>query len=228
MDSTPRGAFEFESDLVQTFEASARTFVGRRPFFLTKDLPIGSRIADVVLCVFAKTPRPTKQVLALARLSGLEIRVLAELLERPLKSRTLQKRLAVDARTLERAMRHLQDSRLVKRVGGTFSATSWTRYLPERTYFFEAKLSRWRNAVVQATYYRQFADDAFVALPSRVGIRKEIIRACRGARIGLVLVGPEGTVDVCIRLARRRRTARWGAVALRLMRYFVEARFAGV
>ncbi len=211
--------FRREVDLVDALQKRSRTVTGGNSHFVTTGLPVGSRIADVVICVFDVRPRKTRQLLALSRLSGFELRLLAELLGRKLKLRTIAARMGVSEKTLT-----VTASRLVRRDlirvsnDKTVSLAGWARYLPVRIYFIEAKLSRWRSALLQASYYRQFGDSAFVALPATLGRRRDIRAACKGAKVGLLLVSPKGKLEVSVRLATQQRTSRWATVALTLLR----------
>lgn len=60
----------------------------------------------------------------------------------------------------------------------------------------EAKLTRWKDAIEQATKYHQFANQVFVALPQRVIDEKpQIFDACAAASVGLLGVSLHGVSE---------------------------------
>jgi hypothetical protein len=80
---------------------------------------------------------------------------------------------------------------LVERRGDVATRRGWER--AKRVVAIEAKLLKWREALVQAIAYRQYADEAYVALPeSHSQAALDGLDRFRKAGVGLLTVSEMG------------------------------------
>jgi hypothetical protein len=152
-----------ESILVEAVAANLRAHLGRSDVAVFREVTAGRSIADVVAVI------PGRRLAALRPLSVWESFVLAAV--RQLGSTridVLERVCGFEPRALredERRFDRLVKIGFLKRGGGgsVQVGSTWGRsfYMVA----IEAKLTRWRDALEQAREYRQFADQAFVALP---------------------------------------------------------------
>lgn len=154
------------------------------------ELPIGQSIADMVIL------RPVREhVWPEAPLTVAESVVLS----------TLRRIGAARADTIGRQVfmstddvRELLEGRLSawrlvrsKERGMVEARASWVR--AAEIIAVEAKLTRWRDALEQATFYRRYADRAFVLLPrARADIAARNAAAFRSAGVGLMAYDSQG------------------------------------
>jgi hypothetical protein len=60
----------------------------------------------------------------------------------------------------------------------------------------ELKLSRWREALGQASSYLKFADRSYVVLDAeRSGCEQEMLDVFRSSRVGLMMLSPDGLTE---------------------------------
>lgn len=80
---------------------------------------------------------------------------------------------------------------LVERRGDLTTRRRWTR--AKKVVAIEAKLLKWRDALSQATAYRQYADESYVALPeSHARGALAALSLFRKAGVGLLTVSEDG------------------------------------
>lgn len=218
-------AFRYESELVDVLERSMVQEVKGGVVKTVREWTLGPRIADLVVCRFPQELSGDEQCLKpLNRLNRIELRLLSELVARPLRPETLARRLFLRQDTVDDCIKRFKRWSLVAgTTGGALQATDWLTYVPNQIWLFEAKLQRWAEAVEQATYYRQFGDRTVVAMPSfEDELPKGAKLRCQGAGLALFTVGADGklTVKVKGRLGEGRQLRRRRAMAMYLLQHF--------
>ena len=210
--------FSKEADLVATFlPGVCPASAGQVRAF--REWPVGHRIADVAVMHFDSAPSLTETGRQLLRLEYPYLRVLAELLIRPLREQSLAMRLIMSVAQVARSLAALLRRGLVSRSpNGAFAVEGWASSLPGRVILYEAKLTDWRCAVEQAVFYRSFATESFVAMPSAMQPRRELRAQCKRQGVGLLFVEPTGALIVSVRPTadRPRSSATHNAVRLHL------------
>lgn len=156
-----------ETDLIDHSLPQLATAVGLRnpSFTITQEVVAGNMIADVVILSGRRPSGPTPHhplsiheatILSLLRNYG------------PTRIDVLEEKAGLDNGDLRSGtLNRMEDWRLlVKGPGGRISANySWVK--GARVYAFEAKLHRWRQALLQAVEYTRFADRSYVLLASK-------------------------------------------------------------
>ncbi len=216
--------FRLERHLVEAFVPAATRYVsGAEVRYQRREVELGRRIADVVAWGYQDTP-PDNLASSLRRTSIVDLALLAHLLERPLSSRSLARRIHADLNFVMGRMSLLCRTGLVDRTSRTVYRVTWHQCLPRQVVAFEVKLSDWREAVRQAHYYSRFADAAWVVLPCDRRLSEAILERCRLAGVGLLQVGlakvrPVVTPKICQGSPYNRRLLRlrlvWGAARRR-------------
>lgn len=163
---------------------------GARSCGIERELVVGGSIADLVLLLGdgerrGQGPKPLSVaesvILSVLRRDGATT------------SDELSRRCGLNGKTA-RLLGRLDRMGLVKRTSsGRISADrSWLT--STRIVAVEAKLLRWRDALAQATTYRRYADQSFVALPDAYAAPAlagaDLFRA---AGVGLLVVSSSGT-----------------------------------
>ena len=84
----------------------------------------------------------------------------------------------------------------------------------------EAKLSRWRDAILQAESYLQFANQSFVALPSILATNNDkLLRQCRERGVGVLGVEPESVHLISAARTSQPRSPDWVWLVSRAVRF---------
>lgn len=128
-----------------------------------REVAAGRRIADLVLVL--SDSKAAEQAIA-DELSVGECVVLATLRRRGRLTREmLVEATGTSERTLQTTLQRLERRGLLAqtRTGKISLVRSWTR--SASLVAFEAKLHKWRDALVQARWYRRYADASYVVLP---------------------------------------------------------------
>lgn len=124
--------------------------------------------------------------------SSFESWIIADLMRaRTRRPETLARRLFTQPQRVDRALQRLVRFGIVHRAG-VDSFCLATDFIPNcaEVVAVEAKLTRWREAVDQATSYLRFANRAYVALPvDRIERNADLLATCRTRRLGLIAVG---------------------------------------
>ncbi len=151
---------------------------------VTHELPIGHSIADVVILRTLRGHDGPEAPLTVAE------SVILSTLRRLGASRpdTIGRHVFMPADDVRELLEgRLASWRLVRsRTRGLIEArAAWVQ--AAEVIAIEAKLTRWRDALEQATQYRRYADRAFVLLPeASAGIAARDARAFRAAGVGLL------------------------------------------
>jgi hypothetical protein len=191
------GGFELEQALVETLhDHSAEALnLGDRWWQIHREVTVRQRIADLIL-VHASSEPDSKP----ARVTYFEAAILSFLLGRG--STTVQviaDALYSSAPSIESRAARLARLGLVELSDHQVRATG--RHLPGDVGIvaIEAKLTRWREAVEQASSYRVFANQSYIAMPRDVFARSGgICATCREAGVGALSVEARGAVSVVI------------------------------
>jgi hypothetical protein len=192
---------ELESLLVEELCLLLPSFLRSRhaPWDVFREVTVGGSIADVVAVAGCHCGKEHPTV---GPLSAAESVVLAVLRAGgPACESDLVKTCGLNGKTA-RTVKHLETAGLVRRrPNGAVEALRVCR--PARSLVaVEAKLVRWRDALSQATTYRRYADEAFVALPeAHARPAVENAQEFRAAGVGLLIVG-SGRVRAAIAAAR--------------------------
>lgn len=204
-DTPISASFRLESDLCSVLiDAVENAAALGEPGTLLRELRVGTVIPDLVL-VRAMTQ-------AGRGFSSFESWVIAALLRsRRLTVETLARRLYARPVNAKRALHALLRRQIVRRLSGdTYELLpDWFPVDPE-VVAVEAKLTRWREAVEQASAYLRFSDRSYVAVPPEtVRSAADLLPACCARGLGLLTVEPNG-VTVLRRAPRHRiRSAEW-------------------
>lgn len=148
---------------------------------------IGNVIPDLLFGEWRDELRPLKR-----NFTFVEARILA-LLEQhdELPETEISQMLHLSERAAARAFKRIDGSGLVIRTRDgkiSLDAGGFTRGVIVTA--IELKLSRWREALHQATSYLKFADRAYVVLDAdRTSREEEMVQAFRAARVGLFMLG---------------------------------------
>lgn len=222
------GHFTCEGELVTALSRNLERVIGGSFYVYTKyEWSVGYRIADVAICGFHERPSIEDFPISFCRLSNIEMRVIAELLPRPLRIGSLSERLFVPIERLRSITTSLKSRDLIAQTrGGAYCVTEWRSHLPGWITTVEAKLYDWRGAIAQAAYYRAFADDTYVAMPSCFAPHEDLHKSCESAGLGLVLIGADGIVTQPVAPAKRKASfsSRRAISALQLLQYYLKER----
>lgn len=155
---------------------------------------IGNVVPDLLFGEWRDELRPLKR-----NFTFVEARVLA-LLEQhdELQEVEICQMLHLSEPAAARTFKHIEGSGLVIRTTGgkiSLDAGGFTRGLIVTA--IELKLSRWREALDQATSYLKFADRAYVVLDAdRTGRDEEMVESFRASRVGLFMLGAGDLAEV--------------------------------
>lgn len=190
--------FGLEQELVLILRRQLHRVFGHGFIFAQSECPLGRRVADIAVCSFNDKRATARLPSAIARLSALDAHLLAGILTGRRTMRQLASQSYLSADATDARLGRLVRLGLVKMHRTRYAPTGWEAHLPAALYAIEAKLSNWREAVAQASYYRQFVDKAYVALPESFRHVPAISRECTRAGIGLILVSTSGGVDAVL------------------------------
>jgi len=208
--------FALEADLCAVLDPWLRTnWLADESGRLAAQVQIGSIIPDFLLAL----NRTSLSGAFRARLTGFESAVLAQLLRRdPLRARTVAERLYSQPARTTRALLRLTRLGLVNSTStGAFTTALEGLAGTVEIVAIEAKLTRWREAIVQARAYLAFANRAFVALPAPIVDRDHrVLEACQAAKLGLLAVSGDGVSVVSSAGFHEPRSASWVWAASRL------------
>ena len=179
--------FRLERDMLEPLTKalpSVLQILSRQEVRLLREPNVGMIIPDLLVGVAgrrAQRERPQSTHIEAHVLAFLEASTGATALH-------LTESLYLQSDTLQRALRRLSQSRIIRKATGE----NWELVPAFRCRCFqiiaiEAKLTRWRNALEQARRYLAFANRAYVVLDgNRVRDTAEIRSAFRGTGIGLM------------------------------------------
>lgn len=158
---------------------------GARSCGIEREVAVGGSIADVVLLL-----RDTQRRAEGPKPLSVGESVILSVLRRDGATTTdeLTRRCGLNGKTV-RLLDRLDRMGLIKRTstGRISAARSWPT--STRIVAVEAKLLRWRDALAQATTYRRYADESYVALPDAyAGPAMASEDLFRAAGVGLLVV----------------------------------------
>lgn len=182
--------FRNERELQARLARVAKQILGiRGEARVRREMPIGSRLPDVVVVSLRAAPPPD---IWPRDWSFQHASLVAELRRGGAQRRpALARRLYETDERLARFVDDLLASGCVReRRGGALSLANPILRIGASVTAFEAKLSRWNEALAQALSYRSFADRVVVAMDAgRFRASPDVLRAFRGEGVGLVLIG---------------------------------------
>jgi hypothetical protein len=152
---------------------------------VSREFRVGPVVPDLVI---VQTKNSARHV-PLSTLTNIESHIIARLLLQPSSIQQLAEALYTSTQKVERVLGrlekksfvHMADEAVYKVPRGAFPRTA-------RVTAIEAKLTRWKVALRQATLYRPFANLIYVALPMR-SIEQNflpIVAQCQLGGIGLI------------------------------------------
>lgn len=201
----PHG-FRFEAELVAALRHSLRVVTpDHLEVFQFMETRAGLRIIDVALAMLDRSQvyLTAAQISGIQKASGVDIHVLAHLQERPLSPATLAKRMFMKPTDVEARLTILERRGLVTRNRvGTARLGAWKAGLPVRTSAIEAKLLNWGEALAQAQHYRDYAHEAWIALPAYVCLSPRVQSACVSGGVGLLAVSAGSGAEVKVQARR--------------------------
>jgi DNA-binding Lrp family transcriptional regulator len=191
-ESVPRsssGPFRFERDMFASVSELLPRRIARVPdrWIQLREPAIGNVIPDLLFGEWRDELRPLKR-----NFTFVEARILAILEQHDeLREAEISRMLHLSEPAAARAFKRIERSELVVRTRDgriSLDAGGFTRGLIVTA--IELKLSRWREALEQATGYLKFADRAYVVLDAdRSGGDEEMTEAFRASRVGLFMLG---------------------------------------
>jgi len=194
-----RHNFDREADLVELLvDRLPKTFrAGGNSILVAKEVAVGRSIADIVMLRRYIKARTIKKNLSVAQAVILSY---------------VRKRGYIDVDQLKEIARTSdRDAELFNRLFANdllgYAANSEEVVVPlwdpnYRIVAVEAKLSRWRDALAQATSYRTYADESYVALPVRQAMTAAKSRDLfDAAGVGLLSTDSTGRINVLLRAA---------------------------
>lgn len=219
-ESQPRSDFAFEVDLYAVLSRCLPKLTGLegRGGVVRSEVQqaVGSVIPDVVLGhVTHGLPIRTG-----APITGLAASAVAALLRRgPLRLSTLSEQLFIRPERLERTLSALVRRRVLSVTpGGAFVLEVAAELRAVRLVAVEAKLRRWREALAQASRYRTFATEAYIALPEGLlADRDQVQSEARALGIGIIAVGSSDLREVVPAVASAPRTADFVWLAFKML-----------
>ena len=190
------GPFRFERDMFEVVTELLPRQVARMPnrWIQLKEPAVGNVIPDLLCGEWGDDLRPLKK-----RFTFVEARMLA-LLEQhdELCEPEITDILHLSEPAAARAFKRIERSGLVIRTTGgkiSLDAGGFTRGLIVTA--IELKLSRWREALEQATSYLKFADRAYVILDAdRTLGGEEMLDAFRASNVGLFVLKAGGLTEL--------------------------------
>lgn len=198
-------SFRLEADLCAVLASGALAALGAAAATMLGEIQVGLVIPDLVFVSGAIAPTWDLE------LSGFESWIVADLLRaRARRPETLAARLFSRPERTTLALKTLERKGLVSRTGATVALRYESFPRASEVVAVEAKLTRWREAVDQATVYRRFANRSYVALPwETIRAAKGLRSACRGRGLGLVAVSPDRVDVVRTAPVHHPRTPEW-------------------
>lgn len=206
--------FRWEADMTEVVERGVGDLVApsARDLELVRELPSAIGIIDLVAVEFDASALEHRVRAGLGPLTlPLRIRVLDLLrTDRPMRAETLALRLGTTPAAVQRStLGPLEECGAVELVGGRVRATGAWRPVAKQMTAVELKLSKWRDALMQADNAAHSADRAWVVLDrARAAAAVAAEDHFRAFGIGLALVDRTGALEVVVR-PRRRATVRW-------------------
>lgn len=184
-----RHVFGLEQDMLPVLRRMLPKAVGvprHRVVSVLTAPTIGGIIPDILIGETSREEAPTLQ----RRITFLQASVLV-FVERhaPVAEREVLKQLHITPVAVQRALNGLERAGAIRRESSgevRLRRAAATSHLVITA--VEVKLTRWREALLQATAYRRFADRVFVVLDgNQVSVSDEVKKTFRRASVGLLL-----------------------------------------
>lgn len=158
--------------------------------YIRREVPVGECIPDMVLVQFSKMPKPSKLP---KRWNGIYSHIIWLLRKwKSLRRDEVAKLCYANLERIDPVLRDLISSNFVKEEAEKLVLSDELALLKADVIAVEAKLYKWREALMQATRYNEFADRAIVAMDaSRIPRRPEILEEFRTLQVGLCAVSPD-------------------------------------
>ena len=198
--------FRMEADLLSILQGhSRRYFLGTRlsrDSIVFRHFQVDMTIPDLVFV--GRTSQSKNKQRRLPRLSVFDTWVLAELLQGSLRHDVITRRLHTRTERTRSALQRLERFGLVAPLGsGSYGLGKRSLHSSVEVVAVDAKLTRWKQAVVQATDFLRFSNRSFVALPETTIARSAVVaEACLDSGVGLIAVGKK-QLRVIVRPRRR-------------------------
>jgi len=207
--------FRLEAQLCEVLVAGLLDALGwSRTAAMLSEVQVGAVIPDLVLVDSRRVGTSP------CALTGFDTWIVADLLRsRARRVKTLSDRLFAEPEKTTRAVARLERLGLVDRPSkATFSIREGSFPRDAEVIAVEAKLSRWREAIDQATAYRRFANRSYVALPRETLERsKGIVPTCRSRGLGVLAVSSDGVHVVRRAPFHHPRSAGWVSLVARAL-----------
>jgi hypothetical protein len=212
-------AFRFERDLVESAAPTLRSALASvipedscSWYAVAYEVVVGSVVPDIVIGVADSIPHwPRRSV------SVVEAHVIAQLVQKgAMRVNELVETLYLSDTGAQRAISAI--------TSAGFAGSTDGGYVIPKCYFSNArviavefKLRKWREALAQASAYRDFANESYVVLDSsQVTDEQRVCAAFTGAGVGLIFARG-ATLDVAVRShARESVSAGWIQVLQKL------------
>ena len=194
--SSERYSPKLEWDLVTLFEKFLyeATSKGNRSFKIKREVGVGRRISDLVL--FLKPE--SKNNLYTTPLNAQDAVIVSQI--RKKQSLTIDEASSLfgfekNVDVVQKRLRHLINQNIIIFSNNTLKLQDdWP---PFEIIAYEAKLTNWRSALVQAVSYLAFADKSYVVLPEGTSLpalsKYDLFKE---AGVGLILVSTDGYSEI--------------------------------
>jgi hypothetical protein len=193
MAPRPTGSFKLEREIVAVLSVESQALLAPsnadQICDVVTEMPVGSgnvRIPDVLL-IYTDSRGPERS--APTPLSYYDAEIISRLARSSASLTDLAAEFFANQDELSGRLRRLEGRGLIRRSFDT-ALYQTTALFPRniRIVAIEAKLKRWRDAIRQASRYVEFANEAFIAMPSGVAMRSQVVEACAEAGVGVLAV----------------------------------------
>lgn len=216
--------FGYERELVHVVEKTISDLLCSSPYLcIRREWPFGYRIADIAMGEFEDDTNTHLIHRSIERISSFGLRIMAELLPRPLKPATISRRLYTTHTNVEKELANLESKGIVKITpGGAYQAAEWRTCLPKRLIAVEAKLTDWKEAVHQAAYYKDFTSYSYVAMPDQFRCHTDLLASCKNFGLGLIVTNTYGLTRVILQpTVQKKKTTMQVMSSLQMLQHHI-------
>lgn len=213
--------YAYEDDLVADLVAELPTagLLGPPPVAMWQEVVFSTRVVDVVTLTGVSSPHAPFS--GLVGLGDTELLVLAAVASRePISMQRLCLMLGIhDGRKPPKSVRRLLERGLLVEDPRALRTPLRDALAECEVTAIEAKLSKHREVLRQATENLEIADRSFVAVPVHFSFKDGFLQDCRRAGVGVLGVDPSGVFALvpASRTRRRRKSIVHNHLALRLI-----------
>jgi hypothetical protein len=207
--AAPLRRFRWEAEMLDPVAKSMPTLAPwfEAPAALIAEVPAAVGVVDLLGVRFdARALRRRVEADVRPVLSPLRVRVLHALLVGPRPVDELAASVGTHAEALMRStLGPLEEAELVELEGGEVQSTGLWLPVAQRVVAVELKLTKWRDALIQADNFRRSADESWVVVDAaRAGAARAATLEFAEHGVGLAVATVDGRVDVVLPAPRAR------------------------